>query len=84
MSHTPGPWTYRPAFSSRPTWHVEAKGTIASVYGKEDNARLIAAATELLAALRELIAETENDFHHPKTGGFVLARLAVAKAEGKQ
>jgi hypothetical protein len=48
------------------------------------NAALIAAAPDLLAALRELVAESENDFHHPNTGGFEIARAAIAKAEGKQ
>ncbi len=45
------------------------------------DARLIAAAPELLAALSELLAEAE-EFHNPHTEGWNMARAAIAKATG--
>ena len=44
----------------------------------EDNARLIAAAPSLLAALSELLAEAD-EFHNPHTEGWNMARAAIAK-----
>lgn len=52
------------------------------------NARLIAAAPELLAALREMLAELDgriapHGYIYRDTGGMILARAAIAKAEGR-
>jgi len=54
--HTAGPWAHEKAMASREVWHVRSKkqGCIASLEGKsaEANARLIAAAPDLLEALK--------------------------------
>ena len=53
----------------------------------EADARLIAAAPDLLQALQELIAEADAPVgwsgHNGNTAGFDMARAAIAKAEGK-
>jgi len=45
------------------------------------DARLIAQTPGMIEALRELLAEADNGFHNPNTGGFALARQVVALAE---
>ena len=45
------------------------------------NARLIAAAPDMLQALEELIAEWSDGKH--ESGGFDMARAAIAKATGE-
>jgi len=52
-------------------------------------AALVAAAPDLLGALKELLAEWETDHQDtptarwPETGGVMMARSAIAKAQGK-
>ncbi len=70
QKHTPGPWVSAPQRTN--TLIVAANGTrVAESYGVTDeepraNARLIAAAPELLAALKEILgAETwESEGHN--------------------
>lgn len=59
-------------------------GPVALVAG-EENARLIAAAPELLAACKALIAHDKNGrFGEPDFPAAInMARAAVAKAEGR-
>lgn len=91
-AHTPGPWTVD---SNGPGHEVVlARGgrhAIAAVQGPEDhgenlaNARLIAAAPELLIALRVLIATSECSCEGETCDSectHVLARAAIDKAEG--
>lgn len=84
--HTPGPWhvdNYEPAFASHKTYiYSGTPGTsrtaVASIMRhaeSEANARLIAAAPELLAALMLI---THNDTCNCDTCG--IARAAIAKA----
>jgi hypothetical protein len=47
------------------------------------NARLIAAAPELLAALKSLLREVDEHHHGGALPAEDLARAAIAKAEGK-
>lgn len=89
MSHTPAPWIaghqasgdwliQTDPSSHLPPWAVQ-DGTIAAIRGGEQaeaNARLIAAAPELLAALRHLLRYDFGD-----SDGAKEARAAVAKAE---
>jgi hypothetical protein len=64
--HTPGPWTYVEnieacyAFGTNEGWEVgnaDEQVGLAFVPGREANARLIAAAPDLLAALEALVAQ---------------------------
>jgi hypothetical protein len=98
-THTPGPWTV--PHSDSPYWHQARKGeqpipvssevgVIADVRWQrrdhEANARLIAAAPDLLAALKEMYAlyadhaqyDDSEEQHEVKAIG--QAREAIAKA----
>lgn len=91
-AHTPGPWTADDEISSlSSTVSVYANGPI--VYVKDNgagpinqmaNARLIAAAPELLEALREML-ESDNVPSGCIDHGAIerKARAAIAKATGK-
>lgn len=88
MNHTPGPWQEGESHESKVDIISEkfvliatVKGGIASSAPKNANARLIAAAPDLLAALSELLAEAE-EFHNPNTEGWNMARAAIARATG--
>lgn len=82
MTYTPGPWDYLNDHIFARDRHVarclQGKG------GSADDARLIAAAPELLEALRWLLneVERERDYEHWQA---VIdpAREAIAKAEGR-
>lgn len=82
MGHTPGPWTvgeHRGVWVG-PVVHADGKG-VAFVVGSEDNARLIAAAPELLAALKDLrVFVSDNLIFSPEVA---VADRAIAKAEGR-
>lgn len=74
--HTPGPWNSA-HFCGRAYVVKCAGGTyhIGTIRGKE-NARLVAAAPELLEALLELDAKPEH------TSSWLKAQAAIAKATG--
>ena len=88
--YTPGPWT---ADSLNCVWRggPDINGVLVANCNNSKmptaahpeqataNARLIAAAPDLLAALQELVAEEDGDFHN-STEGFNMARAAIAKA----
>lgn len=84
--HTPGPWAVKPGgtdISLRIIGKTDLnQELIASVptYGDgHANARLMAAAPELLDALKGVLIVADR-----KTNEFDAARAAIAKAEGKQ
>lgn len=99
--HTPGPWTRKRAIPDDDTISrlvFAGDDLIATVHDLEDagheafaNARLIAAAPELLAALQELVAEWDarhaDEDHRTgytlDTWGVQLARAAIATATGE-
>ena len=95
-NHTPGPWEVRP--SSNPKNGTLWRDVVStgceyspSYVGEalEADARLIAAAPELLEALDELLAELDSreppqGCIYRDTGGMELARSAIAKAEWQQ
>ena len=84
FSHTQGPWTIRVATASIPTIHVHSpRGHFASVYGARNvqDARLIAAAPDMLAALKG--AELQLRAHKIDCRELSEIRAAIAKAEGK-
>jgi hypothetical protein len=87
--HTPGPWIYKGFVTDSdfsgwrvylPTRYrrvITVEGTSA---GEADaNARLVAAAPELLAALKGVLRVADR-----KTDEFDAARAAIAKAEGAE
>ena len=92
---TPGPWTIADGHDRRVHLIDDSRGHAVGeiVYAdtrKPADARLIAAAPDLLAALEELIAEwdaTHADEDHRTgytldTGGIRMAREAIARATG--
>jgi hypothetical protein len=96
-THAPGPWNcWESALSrARDLWfvdgprpeeadlHGEARAPRVAEVWTEANARLIAAAPELLAALKAIYAYTLPASHFFEgTPEFAAARAAIAKAEG--
>lgn len=89
--HTPGPWTARPEDNYRRaevTWN-ERGDPIAEVFGpsrdqRQANARLIAAAPDLLKALRAVMGGQIGGQPDMDAERFRLARAAIAKAEGRE
>lgn len=80
--HTPGPWRFSP-------WHIEegpsavydANGDLVCTTSSDDTARLIAAAPELLAALKDMahLAIQLGAFDLETREAFAV----IAKAEGR-
>jgi len=94
--HTPGPWSHYDDRRSTQRHEVVALGrTVARIYYSDDqgaaDARLIAAAPELLAAAKLALSEAESWIHDQLDGTSALepalarlapARAAIAKAIG--
>lgn len=59
--HTPGPWNVSPPCELSPRYSVYHNGPLVYVERGED-ARLIAAAPDLLAALQDLLSATEETY----------------------
>lgn len=100
MTHTPGPWSFQPGDSvvyisadRQPVAHTDTK----PYYQRHDeqdiaNARLMASAPELLAALKDLLSDCEeyariNNLHNadgsPATHHAMRrARSVINQAEG--
>lgn len=78
--HTPGPWASKKIFTG--SYHIQAGEQVVAHAGYEDraeaNARLIAAAPDLLAALQGLL-DGFSDYVGPNINA---ARAAIAKATG--
>jgi hypothetical protein len=93
-NHTPGPWHYEESPLKTGWCVVTGNNYLADVHKHvgataddardEANARLIAAAPELLEAL-EVIANIANEPHHERalTAILDIARNSSAKAKGK-
>ena len=90
--YSPGPWEYRPSKTGHcAVWPCGCSERVADVYAPLDdrfaapaqcNARLIAAAPDLLEACKMFVDACENA--PSKTAAAVrMARVAIAKAEGK-
>lgn len=80
--HNPGPWV---AVESRVYFPNRAGGfDIRACPNAEANARLIAAAPELLEALRALLKEDEVLFDGTGSATMCKARAVIAKATGEQ
>lgn len=91
--HTPGPWAVVPARTGEnDSIYFEVHdgfGRTATVYGdiatdgeEAANARLIAAAPELLEALRELADHCRAFYMAERESILLNARAAIAKATG--
>jgi hypothetical protein len=88
--HTPGPWEANKYGSRAAHWQVDktdSERVIASMTRGEDaeaNARLIAAAPELLEALEGILFELglNGGATPPDSDPCKLARAAIAKAKG--
>jgi hypothetical protein len=87
--HTPGPWCL---FKFDDGWHVNQQngpGFVETVYRIEHraaeceaNAKLIAAAPDLLAALNAMLTHMGMDEDEWNKPTFDQARAAIAKAQG--
>lgn len=96
MGHTPGPWVVHP-WGDKDYEINAALDTVCNVPGFDDdtvdadraeaNARLIAAAPELLAALKEIADNCERRLRKGEDSGdrltLRLCNAAIAKAEGR-
>jgi hypothetical protein len=83
--HTPGPWIITGSMISS-----DDDTTVCLLTSYRDmtprqtaNARLIAAAPELLRALQEIVDAADGKGWEQLDAGFGKARAAIAKAEGK-
>lgn len=87
--HTPGPWDVlklaNPDYAPEYGVCADAAARCHAVVKGEANARLIAAAPELLAALRRLMPLWDReDVADTWSEDFEAAEAAIAKAEGTQ
>jgi hypothetical protein len=94
--HTPGPWNILSPKGTLAGWRIASNDdcTVAFVVERlnndaaDSNARLIAAAPELLEALKECItplgSDSEQQLRERLCNINGIARAAIAKAEGKQ
>ena len=91
QTHTPGPWgtsgdAVPHGYTQRWAVNAESNGErVATVFHTEANARLIAAAPDLLAALVGLISELElatcDSAHNGARFDDAIAAIAAAKGE---
>lgn len=87
-THTPGPWAIQKG-SAHP-WVVECATTIPGILGAvckvdyQPNAALIAAAPDMLAALRMVVVDMVDDGWCPPADDarMVAIQAAIAKATG--
>lgn len=96
-THTPGPWSvgpfqgigrFKPKGRSLYIHHGESEVMIGRLIGvTDDDARLIAAAPDLLAALVAVNADFDAQAHGRKAPDYLKhwneARAAIARAEGR-
>ena len=93
-AHTPGPWHYRPHAVDSNYMLIfcsgdQHEGDNLRGYCGEANARLIAAAPELLAALKDVMRSCRRDFTADAQGecdfrnAYSEQIAAIAKAEGR-
>lgn len=80
--YSPSPWSVLPALDNTLDFAVvDARGMGIAVDISQGNAALIAAAPEMLEALRELSEPQNREFLTPRCA--LIIDLAIAKAEGK-
>jgi len=82
-THTPAPWTYEIDKCGMINFRIyERGGLVADVYHSEKNARLIAAAPDLLEALEGLFNSSDVTLSDESAEVWKNAKLAIAKARG--
>ena len=89
--HTPPPWTITPPDATWGWWWVHTAACDLTISGDraEANARLIAAAPETLAMLKEVLPHLEDYFGKeygddpPENDLLARARAVIAKARGE-
>lgn len=92
--HTAGPWVfYADTPGTEPNWHIVTNASrmrvVANVHIEPGNqvdianARLIAAAPDLLASLKALLNGDPNDDRETLDRAINAAQAAIAKAEGR-
>ena len=88
--HTPGPWQWTQHFDPTISIYKDGFGQIARLYDSsagtgKANARLIAAAPDLLDALKALThsLDVEDLVHDDQRSSFAAAIAAIAKATEK-
>lgn len=85
--HTPGPWGYKPRISRPGFWFGPLDSPL-GVVGSADDAALLGAAPDLLAAAKDALSTFELFSYDPEDEDDPEARLikkladAIAKAEG--
>jgi len=97
MTHTPGPWLRESEINSEGSdWILVTKdyaeivdlrlddGLVVSEQEQEANARLIAAAPEMLNALRGVAERWDKDDEADDPVLGAVIRSAIAKAEGRE
>jgi hypothetical protein len=92
--HTPGPWLISErvktarldnALMVRPADHHNYEyGATAIIATSEADARLVAAAPELLESLQQLIEWFDSDSKEPIEAPLDVARAAISKATGEK
>ena len=87
--HTPGPWevqynTVIECWDIGKAGEERLAGLLASVLSSNADARLIAAAPELLEALKNLYTATPDNEGGELGRACMKARAAIAKAEGRE
>lgn len=86
---TPAPWTLKQHATNHQTLTGATAGLIADIH-KDEDARLLAAAPELLAVLRSIEAKADYGKDNPRRQTDILfdilelARDAIEKATGEQ
>lgn len=99
QGHTPGPWKWGKGVEDDPTRCFVTQGIpgraeflIAEIQNgapgdcletEVANAHLIAAAPDLLAALKDLVESLNNDLDDKQAAAWDAGRAAIAKAEGQ-
>ena len=84
-THTPGPWHYAPGeIVYGPSGETVASCRFVTNFKDTNvaNMRLVAAAPELLAALKAMMNRYGDKSEHPFCDASISARAAIVKAEG--
>lgn len=90
-NHTPGPWAANPdglIHAGKNRLHIAQAATIGMGHAAAANARLMAAAPDLIAALTHALDRFESIPAHQDEAGIyrhaaTIARAAIAKATGE-